>query len=493
MASSSNLMMLSMWICWLATRRAEKVLVLKVMLVPSTSMASGASILTTSYASPDREPVLPQLAAFAQESNSSSAIVFSAILNRMALFSEARFTFQAKDDKHLFGTTALAKLETPFGPNSTTGHLLARMEQDAFLAGQAYIWDPPGEDRLIRLRPDWVTIVSARVQMDTGWYRRKIGYWFEEPKSLMERSDGFMVPAEECVHWAPQPDPAADFRGMSWLTPIWRDVAGDSGMASYKIKYLENAASPNMLIKYAQKLQPGSVDRIRERVTARYAGADNAFKTLILDQGADATVIGQGLGQMDFGTVSSVGVERILAAANVPGVLVGLEPLRGAGRGYQESMQKFGNLFARPKWRSVCGALSQIVDVPGGNRLWFDTADIAALQDGEMERGQAALVRAQALLALVQAGYTHESAIAAVDAMDLSQLKAGGIGTPTSGPQVQHMLGQAQPGATATPLPATLPRLPTGPASVGDGGDGSRPTPRPASARRALTGANGHG
>ena len=135
----------------------------------------------------------------------------------------------------------------------------------------------------------------------------------------------------------------------------------------------------------------------------------------------------------------------------------------------------------------MCGALSQIVDVPAGNRLWFDTADIAALQDGEMERGQAALVRAQALLALVQAGYTHESAIAAVDAMDLSQLKAGGIGTPTSGPQVQHMLGAGAAGCgTASPLPPTLGRLPVGPASAGWRGDGSRPVPRPASARRAI-------
>jgi hypothetical protein len=110
------------------------------------------------------------------------------------------------------------------------------------------------------------------------------------------------------------------------------------------------------------------------------------------------------------------------------------------------------------------------------NRLWFDTADIAALQDGEMERGQAALVRAQALLALVQAGYTHESAIAAVDAMDLSQLQAGGVGTPSSSQPVQHLLPQAQPGATADPLPPTMPRLPVGSTSVGDGGNGSRPT-----------------
>jgi len=266
-------------------------------------------------------------------------------------------------------------------------------------------------------------------------------------------------------------------------------------MTTYKIRYLQNNASPNVYIKYAQKLQPATVDSIRERLNARYGGPDNAGKGIILDQGADITLVGNSLSQMDFSGVAAVGTERILAACEVPGVLVGLEPLRGAGRGYQESMQKFANIWARPAWRSACGALGQLVDVPSGNRLWFDTSDIAALQDGEMERGQAALVRAQALLALVQAGYTHESAIAAVDAMDLSQLKAGGVGTPGSSQPVQNLLPQpGQPGATASPLPPTMPRLDVGPVSPGAGnGDGSRPTPRPASVRRSLEEANGHG
>ena len=459
-------------------------------------MASGAAVLTTSYGSPDREPVLPQLAAFAQQANSSSAIIFAAALVRMGLFSEARFQYQAKDDKHLFGNETLAKLEEPFGPDTTTGDLLARMEQDRFLAGNAYIWDAPGEDRLIRLRPDWVTIVSEVVHTGGGgWYRRVIGYWWEPPKGVLDKGTGFMVPAEECVHWAPIPDPAADFRGMSPLTPAMRDVQGDDGMTTYKIRYLRNNASPNVYIKYAQKLQPATVDSIRERLNARYGGPDNAGRGIILDQGADITLVGNSLSQMDFSGVAAVGTERILAACEVPGVLVGLEPLRGAGRGYQESMQKFANIWARPAWRSACGALGKLVDVPSGNRLWFDTSDIAALQDGEMERGQAALVRAQALLALVQAGYTHESAIAAVDAMDLSQLKAGGVGTPGSSQPVQNLLPQpGQPGATASPLPPTMPRLDVGPVSPGAGnGDGSRPTPRPASVRRSLTEANGHG
>jgi len=457
-------------------------------------VATGAAVLTTSYASADREPVLPQLAAYAQQANSSNAIIFSAILVRMSLFSEARFQFQAKDDRHLFGTQALAKLEEPFGPDSTTGHLLARMEQDAFLAGQAYIWDPPGEDRLVRLRPDWTTIVSEVVHVDGGgWYRRKIGYWFEPPRSLFSKGEGFMVPAGECVHWVPIPDPQADFRGMSPLTPIYRDIAGDDGLTAYKIRYLQNNASPNLLIKYAQKLQSGTVDAIRERMNARYGGTDNAAKTLVLDQGADATIIGNSLSQMDFSGVSSVGVERILAACAVPGVLVGLEPLRGAGRGFGESMTKFANLWARPEWRSACGALAQITDVPAGNRLWFDTSDIQALQEGETARAQAALVRAQALLAHVQAGYTHESAVAAVESGDLTQLKAAPVPPPPPNLPVQHLLPQKSPGAAAEPLPAgAMPRLPVGSTSPGDGGNNTRPTPRPASARRALEGANGH-
>src|SRR5260370_28034475 len=265
---------------------------------------------------------------------------------------------------------------------------------------------------------------------------------------------------------------------------------GGSEMTQYKIRHLPHDASPNVMIRYVQKLHPGTLASIRERYNARYAGPENAGGTLVLDEGAGLTIVGSNRSQLDFANVSAVGVERILADGNVPGVLVGLEPLRGAGRGYQESMGKFANLYARPQWRSACGALEQLLDVPAGNRLRFDTSDIAALQDGEMERGQAALVRAQALLALVQAGYTHESAIAAVDAMDLSQLKAGGVGTPASSSPVQHMLPQAQPGVTASPLPPALGRLPVGPASIVDGGDTSRPTPPPPPARAAN--GNGH-
>ena len=463
--------------------------------------ASGAAVLTTSYGSPDTEALLPQVAAATHRAYGSNSPVFAAILVRCKLFSEARFSWQALDDKHLFGDTSLSVLEHPFGPGTISGELLIRMQQDASLAGQAYIWAPPGEGRLIRKRPDWVTIISELVPVDGGYYRQKTGYWWEPPKGVIGQGDGHFMPASEVCHWVPIPDPLADFRGMSWLTPALRDIQGDDGLAQYKIKYLENSASPNLLIKYASKLQPATIDALRERMHARYGGVDNAFRTLILDQGADVTIIGNSLAQMDFSNVSQAGVERILADSMVPGVLIGLEPLRGAGRGYQESLQKLANLWARPEWRSACGALEHIVPPPTpGTRLWYDTADIAALQDGELEKGQAALVRAQAILTSRQGGATFDSAVAFVDSGDVTKLQFDKAMAAPAG-NVQHMLPQAQPGATATPLPAgPQPRLPVGSTSPGDGGNGTRPVPQPAAGRRSASvpgpfhpNGNGHG
>lgn len=448
---------------------------------------TGASVLTTSYGSPDREAILPTLAAWAQRAHGTSAVVFSAILARISLFSEARLQLQALDDKHLFGNTSLSILEHPW-PDGTTGELLARMELDASLTGNAYIWRVPGEDRLVRLRPDWTTIISEIVRVDGGGqYRSKVGYWVEPPKSAFGQGTGQFYPADEVAHWVPysQHDPCADFRGMSWLTPVAREIASDDGLTGYKIKYLENSASPNLLIRYAQKLHPGTIDAVRERMHARYGGVANAFKTLVLDQGADITVIGNSLQQMDFSNVSAAGEQRILSASMVPGVIVGLEPLRGAGRGYQESMQKLANLYARPQWRSACGALSKLVDPPAGNRLWYDTTEIAALQDGELERGQAALVRGQALLTCRQAGYTRDSAVAFVNSGDVTRLVMDAAAAPPGTGNVQHQLPQTPPGVTASPLPKTQQALPVGSVSPGDGGNNTRPTPQLAAARRA--------
>jgi hypothetical protein len=74
----------------------------------------------------------------------------------------------------------------------------------------------------------------------------------------------------------------------------------------------------------------------------------------------------------------------------------------------------------------------------------------------------------------------------------MSQLVANPAAVAPPAGSVQHLLPQAQPGAVAKPLPAgSSPRLPVGPASPGDGSQGTRPVARPAAARR-MAELNGH-
>jgi HK97 family phage portal protein len=393
---------------------------------------SGASIFSTTYGSPDNEPILPQLMSQTQYAYSSNAVVFGAILARLMLFSEAEFKFRRLQDKKLFGNQDLELLEYPW-PNGTTGELLARMIQDADLTGNAYVWN--NGEQLVRLRPDWVTIISELV--DTGMgrqYRKVLGYWYEPPPNMGRNETAFALSVDEVAHWSPIPDPMASFRGMSWLTPVLREVQGDNAMTNYKIRYLENAASPNLMIKYADKLSPDQVASIRDRFAQRYGGVDNAFKTVVLDEGADIQVIGNTLEQMNFSTVQAAGENRIVIASGVPGIVIGSKEglMAATYSNYEQAMRRFSDLTMRPLWRSVCACLAKLVTVPADAKLWFDTSDIAALRQGEKERAETMLVQAQAAAQLVDA-FEPASVLSALGAGDMGQLQPIASTAPTSG------------------------------------------------------------
>ena len=195
-------------------------------------MASGAAVLMTYGTDDNREGPPPAVAQKSQQMYATNGIVFAVILARMMLFSEATFKFRSNIDKRLYGNTSLRILEKP-APNQTTGELLARMEQDVSLCGNAFIWRAE-PDLLVRLPPDEITIVSQKVRSSLGgMYREVIGYdWDPKPMPGIKSKapprgseNGHMFTPDEIAHWSPYPDPLANFRGMSWMTPIAREIA----------------------------------------------------------------------------------------------------------------------------------------------------------------------------------------------------------------------------------------------------------------------------
>jgi hypothetical protein len=387
-------------------------------------MYSGAyQIATVDSQGRGREGADAGIVRTAREAYAANGVVYACIAVRMALFSEARFTFQSTIDKRLFGTQDLSILEYPW-PNATAGELLARMEQDDSVAGNSYIRravpDDGSDDQLVQMRPDTVAIVSEEVTDTRGRvFKRPVGY-VEDLRVLGVDRDPQTFTTGEVAHYSPCPDPKALFRGESWLTAVLRDVSADQALTTYKTMHLANGAMPGLVIKYSQKLSDATVEKLRKRFGARYGGPENAGKTLVVDEGADPVVAGSTLEQLQYEAVTKAGERRICAAAGP-----GLDVILGFEKGdYQAAVRRLSDLWARPHWRMACASLQHLIpDVTAPTRLWFDVTDIAALREGELQRAQSTLVKSQGVASLVVAGFTRKSILSAVESGDMSQLE----------------------------------------------------------------------
>ena len=300
-------------------------------------MYSGAYAVTTSDPSGrGREGVPAGIVRTAREAYTRNGIVFSCIAARMALFSECRFQLQSTVDRHLFGQSSLSLLEYPW-PNATAGELLARLENDVSTAGNSYIRKvvpADGSDPLlVQMRPDCVTIVSEERTDDVGrTYRLPAGYSEDlTPLGITNRDPQFYSTDEVC-HYSPVPDPLAQWRGMSWLTPVLREIGADQALTDYKTVHLGRGAMPGLVLKYSQKLSQPSVDRLKKRFEAMYSGPENSGRTLVLDEGADVTVAGSTLEQLQYVAVQAAGETRICAASMVPAEVIGIDGPRSASR-----------------------------------------------------------------------------------------------------------------------------------------------------------------
>lgn len=390
---------------------------------------------------------------YVQGAYKNNGVVFATILARILLFSEARFQWQRINNGRptdLFGSQDLSLLETPW-PNGTTGELLARMEQDVSLAGNFYAVRE--QSRLRRLRPDWVEIVLSAppeeaVQSDVVAYLYRPG----------GTGDGQPFLPEEVCHWSPIPDPIAQYRGMSWITPVMREMQADGAATDHKLNFFRNAATPNLAVSMKETMTPTQFNEFVDAMDAAHKGVGNAYKTLYTANGADVSVVGADMRQLDFKATQGGGETRICAAGGVPPIIVGLsEGLQASTySNYGMARRKFGDHWARPQWRSACAALANIVDLPklstgrrqeaGTVRLWYDDRDIAFLREDEGDRAEILKTHMLTIESAVRAGFEPESAKSAVVSGDLTTMTHTGLYSVQLQPAGQQAPAQTQDG-----------------------------------------------
>lgn len=380
------------------------------------------------------ERISNSLESYAQQAYAGNGVVFACMSVRQLVFSAVRFQWQSLNrgrPSELFGTRDLGLLERPW-VGGTTQDLLAQMIQDADLAGNSF-WTVVDGD-LVRLRPDWVEIVLEPRMLrgsHIGW--RRFAYVYTEG-GTHSGMDPVALLADEVAHFAPVPDPLATYRGMSWLTPVIREIQNDGLMGRHQRAFFENGATPNMVVKGITATTKEQFDEIVGMLESNHSGVANAYRTLYLTAGADATVVGSDLQQLDFKTVRGYGETRIAAAAGVHPVIVGLsEGLSGSSLNagnYGQARRRFADGTMHPLWQNAAGSLEQLFDTPGpATRLWYDVRDVPFLREDRDAAAKIQQAQASTMRQLIDGAFRPESVVAAVDAEDWSLLEHTGIPT----------------------------------------------------------------
>lgn len=433
--------------------------------------------LTGTWGHQAAERIPNDFEGYARNAYGENGIIFGLMGLRMSVFSAIRFSWQRIDatrPSELFGSRTLQLLETPW-PGGTTQDLLARTIQDADLAGNAY-WTVQG-GQMVRLRPDWVQIAMAPRMVrgaQVGWELIGYAYW----EGGIGASDPVAFTTDEVAHFAPSPDPQATYRGMSWLTPVLREISNDKAMVLHQQKYFENAAVPSLSVSLDKDIRHEAFLKFKDAMDANHRGIHNAYRTLFLGGGADVKVIGSDLQQLDFKRVQGAGESRLAAAAGVPPMLAGLaEGMRNTNFAmYAAARRRFADGTMHPLWENVAGTFAQLIPGPPPGapaRLWFDPRQVPFLREdrkdaAEIQRTQAAVIRS-----LIEAGYDPDSVVRAVNAENMALL----IGKHSGLTSVQLQPPVSADGAPrpTTPDPESEPLPPDSPDPAGPGGEDDLP------------------
>jgi len=389
-------------------------------------------------ASPDREPPLAGFAQLVDGPFRSNSIVFACEQKRISVFSEARFIYRGFNQGrpgNLFSRADLDILERPW-PRGTTSDLLAEMLVMADIGGNAYVARTMGEpDRLRVLRPDWVTIVmgdsSGRPVRSAAQFDAEIIGFIYDPQDGQTEPEALLP--DEVAHFIPPGlrDPLARFRGMSWLTPVLREVQADQAATSHKLAFFENGATPQLVVSFDKEVTEEQFKTFVAKMDDTHKGWQNAYKTLYLGGGASTEVVGKDLQQLDFSNTQGKGETRIAAASGIHPVLIPLsEGMQGSSLNagnYAAARRSTADTTFRPLWRNVAGSLAAIVPPPSGSELWYDESNIPFLREDAGDAAKIEQVKAETITKLVREGFTAESATAAVLAQDMTLLVHTGL------------------------------------------------------------------
>jgi phage portal protein BeeE len=225
--------------------------------------------------------------------------------------------------------------------------------------------------------------------------------------------------------------------------------------------------TPNLVVKGIPATTSAQFQQLVDLMEEKHAGVANAYRTLYLTAGADATVVGSDLQQLDLKNTQGGGETRIAMLSRVHPVIL------GASEGLGGSSLNAGNFgMARRIWadswiyptlQDLAASVAPLVRVPADAELWTKTGDMPILREDAKDAAEIEQIKASTMSSLITQGFTRKSVIAAVTAQDMTLLEEDPQWISV---QLQQATGQQTP---ALPVGGVGPKVP--PAARSDAGD----------------------
>lgn len=403
--------------------------------------------LTSLSLTGDKEQIENDFEAYIALAYKQNGVVFACFAARQHIFAQADFAWRTWENGRggeLWADDGLTLLQEP-GANQSLSELLARMDLIAGLAGNYYATTADDQgglgkaatgtgQRIAYLRPDWVTIIiDAASGNPYAADAKVVGYRYQPIGGgtyTLPEDAVILLPNEVCAY-APQPDPAARFRGMSWLTPVLREVQSDKAATLHKERFFANGAQFGTVIALKDVDEDG-FDEFVEKFNASHKGSENAYKTLFLAGGADVTPLTADLKQLDFKATQGAGETRIAMASGMHPVIVGLsEGLQGSSLNdgnFKAARRLVADKTMRHLWREAASSLQPLVKRPDAKtRLWPDLREVAFLREDARDAAEIQGIESRTIRTLTDAGFKPVSIVDAIRSNDWTRLQHSGL------------------------------------------------------------------
>ena len=317
---------------------------------------------------------------FAREGYEANAIIYSAIMYkaRAQMAAPLRAYMGEKDaPEPLDAAHPLAQLVARPNRYQSWSEFQSLSEVYFNISGNSYIWVDRDEKglprRLLPLRPDHVW------HMPNAKRDALMGFLYVPEGASREK--GVPILAEDMIH-VKLPNPLDPFDGlgpgMSPLAPTALAVDVDNSVSRFLFNFFKTGAIMAGLLKFKDALDPGDVQRIKERWKEQYGGYEHWGEIGVLDSSGEYQILGQTFDQMGIDAIDSRNEHRMVAPLGVPLGLLQGDASKYAN--YETAKRQFWQDTFLPELKMFEEEYRYYLGWPDGAWVAFDTSEIQELK-----------------------------------------------------------------------------------------------------------------